>query len=78
MSHRTLELPEPPSELQTLIDDAVQNGEIVLTRHGTAMAKIVPLHAQNSAKPRTFGSAKGLGVVPDDFNAPLDDFKDYM
>jgi hypothetical protein len=27
---------------------------------------------------RAPGTAKGLFVVPDDFDAPLDDFRDYM
>jgi hypothetical protein len=30
-------------------------------------------------KPRKFGSMKGLVVhIADDFDAPLEDFKDYM
>jgi hypothetical protein len=29
-------------------------------------------------KPRKAGSAKGLLVVPDDFDEPLEDFKGYM
>lgn len=28
-------------------------------------------------QPRIFGSAKGLIKIADDFDAPLDDFKDY-
>jgi hypothetical protein len=28
-------------------------------------------------KPK-FGSAKGMYIIADDFDAPLDDFKDYM
>lgn len=30
------------------------------------------------SKPRTFGSAKGKYQLAPDFDAPLDDFKDYM
>jgi hypothetical protein len=29
-------------------------------------------------KPRTFGSAKGKYQLAPDFDAPLDDFKEYM
>ena len=25
-----------------------------------------------------FGSGKGMFIIPDDFNAPLDDLKEYM
>ena len=43
-------------------------------------------HAKNSdsepnmvEEPRSlYGSAKGLFIIPEDFNEPLDDFKDYM
>jgi antitoxin (DNA-binding transcriptional repressor) of toxin-antitoxin stability system len=82
MSERTLELPAAPNELEALVEDAAVNGEIVLTRDGTAVAKIVPLQPQtvqpDLKKTRTFGSARGLGFVPDDFDEPLDDLKDYM
>jgi hypothetical protein len=36
---------------------------------------------QSQMKPRTFGSMKGLvigGKLPNDFNEPLEDFKEYM
>lgn len=29
-------------------------------------------------KGRTYGSGRGLFVIPDDFDEPLEDFKDYM
>ncbi len=28
--------------------------------------------------PRRAGSAKGLIIIPDDFDEPLEDFKEYM
>lgn len=33
---------------------------------------------KNKVKERKFGCAKGLIVMHDDFDAPLEDFKDYM
>ncbi len=35
-----------------------------------------PKQKKNKAKERKFGCAKGLIVMHDDFNAPLEDFKD--
>lgn len=32
----------------------------------------------SSARKRVFGSAKGLIKIADDFDAPLEDFKDYQ
>ncbi|TAK66147.1 MAG: DUF2281 domain-containing protein [Bacteroidetes bacterium] len=40
------------------------------------------LHTKENQKPkrkkRQFGSGKGTFVMADDFDAPLDDFKEYM
>ena len=33
---------------------------------------------KSKVKERKFGCAKGLMVMHDDFDAPLDDFKEYM
>jgi hypothetical protein len=33
---------------------------------------------QNASKRRQFGAAKGFFVMRDDFDEPLEDFKDYM
>ncbi len=59
--------------LDELLNEVARSGEIVLTRGGQDVAKIVPLAAPVQKK-RQFGSAKGLVTVPDDFNAPIDDF----
>jgi antitoxin (DNA-binding transcriptional repressor) of toxin-antitoxin stability system len=40
------------------------------------IAKIVGISKKK--KQREFGSAKGLIKMADDFDAPLEDFKDYM
>jgi hypothetical protein len=33
---------------------------------------------KNKVKERKFGCAKGLIIMHDDFDAPLEDFKEYM
>ena len=33
---------------------------------------------KQSRKVPTFGSCKGLFIIPDDFDEPLEDFKEYM
>jgi len=50
--------------------------EIVLTRSGLPLVKLVALTGQK--RKRRFGSAKGLIKISDDFDEPLDDFRDYM
>jgi antitoxin (DNA-binding transcriptional repressor) of toxin-antitoxin stability system len=59
--------------LDELLNEMARNGEIVLTRGGQDVAKIVPLVGLTQKK-RQFGSAKGFVSVPEDFDAPMDDF----
>jgi prevent-host-death family protein len=57
--------------------DAVGRGEVVvITRDGKPVAKILPADAQKPK--RVFGSAQGMIRMADDFDAPLDDFAEYM
>lgn len=62
--------------------DAVHNGEeVVLTKEGLPVARLVPLEAPPVAAllgPRKAGSARGVFTVPDDFDEPLEEFRDYM
>jgi prevent-host-death family protein len=63
--------------LSQLIEDARDGEEIILTRDSAPVAKLVPL-GQAAPRPR-FGSAKDVILyIADDFDAPLEDFKDYM
>lgn len=70
-------LEEAATQLPQLIEEA-QNGEdVVITQDSQPIAKIVSLP---KSKPRAkFGSGKGLILyMAPDFDAPLDDFKEYM
>ena len=60
-----------PQILEQDIEDA-----IIITRQGLPIAKIVGIAKKK--KQRKFGSARGLIKMADDFDAPLEDFKDYM
>lgn len=51
--------------------------EVLITRNGAPVARIVPADVEEAGE-RVPGSAKGLFTVPADFDAPLDDFRDYM
>lgn len=59
-----------------LIEKTVINGEVIITKDGQPFVKLVPL--AKAQKQRKFGSAKGLIKMSDDFDQPLDDFKEYM
>lgn len=69
--------------LGELVDHAVGGEEVVLTRHGEPVAKIVAVkvEAMQPAKPREPrqpGSAKGMFVVPDDFDETPEEFAEQM
>jgi prevent-host-death family protein len=71
------ELEHAPDQLKKLVDEVATSGEVVLTREGKPVARLVP-PTEETVTERIPGSAKGLFVVPDDFDEPLDDFRDYM
>jgi prevent-host-death family protein len=75
MTHVTLE--EAGARLAELIESAKHGEEILILRDNIAVARLVPVKPER--KPREPGSAKGLILyMADDFDAPLDEFADYM
>lgn len=59
------------THLSRLIDQVNAGEEVVITRHGRPVARLVPVTA---AKPRKLGLLQGKGYwVSDDFDAPLPD-----
>jgi prevent-host-death family protein len=59
------------TNLSRLIDRAERGEEIVITRNGRPVAKLVP--ATTSQKPRKLGTLKGRIRIRRDFDAPLPD-----
>jgi antitoxin (DNA-binding transcriptional repressor) of toxin-antitoxin stability system len=61
--------------------DAAKRGETVLIEskdeQGSLMLQLSVV-APPQRRHRTFGSAKGLIKSADDFNEPLEDFREYM
>ncbi len=63
------------THLSKLIKKANEGKEIVITKRKIPIAKITII---TNAKPkRMLGTAKNLIEIMDDFNEPLEDFKDY-
>lgn len=59
---------EAKAHFSALVKRAEAGEEVLVTRSGTPVARIVPV---KPAKERTFADDQGLGFVADDFNAPL-------
>jgi prevent-host-death family protein len=68
-----LDITQAKSNLSTLLDLVIKGEEIVITQDDRPVAKISPIK-----KPLKRGSAKGKVWMSDDFDEPLDDFKEYM
>jgi prevent-host-death family protein len=59
------------TQLSRLLDRAAEGEEIVITRHGRPIAKLVA--AEPAGPPRTLGRMRGSVRMADDFDAPLPD-----
>ena len=73
-------LEDAAAHLGQLIDQASHGEEVTVVRGDDPVASIVsmPTEGPQSLKPG-FGSGKyALVYMADDFDAPLEDFKDYM
>jgi len=67
---------EAKAKFSELVDKAMAGEEVVIARANQPLLKLVPYHGRGrTLKP---GSAKGQIWMSDDFDQPLDDFKDYM
>ncbi len=71
-----INLTDATQHLAALIDAALHGEAVFITRNGQDVVQLVPVTLPKP-HPR-FGSAKGLIVVAEDFDDPLEDFKEYM
>jgi prevent-host-death family protein len=62
---------EAKTQLSRLIDRAADGEDVVITRHGRPVARLVP--AQRRATPRKLGALRGKIRIARDFDAPLPD-----
>ena len=73
---REVTLDKATTDLKELVEAAMAGETIVIIKDNQPAVQLVPVPAIRR-QPK-FGSAKGLIEVTDDFDAPLDDFADYM
>lgn len=62
---------EAKTQLSKLLDRAAAGEEVVITRNGRPVARLVS--ARRRTSPRKLGALRGKITVPDDFDAPLPD-----
>ena len=74
---KTVTIHEAKTHLSRLIREVLEGEEIVIAKGSEPVVKIVPI--KPVVTERSFGAAVGIvEYIAEDFDAPLDDFKDYM
>lgn len=71
-----IELEQAKAQLERVIQTALDGEEVVITQNQEAVLKLVPVPRPKGR--RKAGSAKGLISMAEDFDEPLEDFKEYM
>jgi antitoxin (DNA-binding transcriptional repressor) of toxin-antitoxin stability system len=73
---RQVTIEEAKSRLPDLVEAAIHGERILLIKSGTQAVQLVPVMPRKGSP--VFGSARGLVEMAEDFDAPLEDFKEYM
>lgn len=76
MEAPSVEVLDAAPHLSELVDVASRTGEVILTRGGNPVAKIVPIPSVRGH--RQPGSARGSIHMADDFDAMPEEFRDYF
>ena len=76
ISMQLVALKDAETRLAELIGLVANGEEVVITKDDGSVFKIIPF-PHNGPYPK-FASAKGLVEMSDDFDEPLEDFKEYM
>lgn len=76
MGERAIDLNHAQTQLSELVRRAARGEDVILTEDGEPVAKIISI--ARAQRPRQFGSSKGLIHMTDDFDEPLEDFREYM
>lgn len=67
---------EAKSDLLRLIEAALRGEQVVIAQDDDHAVRLVPVPIRR--RNRRAGTAKGLFTISPDFDAPLDDFDEYM
>ncbi len=73
---QNIDINEAKRRLPELIEQASSGDEVIITESGEPIVKLVAIAKRKHQ--RHFGSARGLIKMADDFDEPLEDFREYM
>ena len=71
-----IDLQQAKERFLELIELAAGGEEVIISKDKRPLVKLTPIFKQKQQ--RQFGSAKGLITVAEDFDEPIEDFKEYM
>ncbi|MGA7876587.1 MAG: DUF2281 domain-containing protein [Desulfoferrobacter sp.] len=71
-----VELQQAKERFLELVELAACGEEIIISKDKQPLVKLSRVHSHKQQ--RLFGSAKGLITMAEDFDEPLEDFKEYM
>jgi len=72
----TIDINEALQKIYELLENASLGAEITITKNDQPMVKLVSAYPHHK-RPTLFGTDKGKISITDDFDEPLEDFKDY-
>ncbi len=73
-----VDIVEAKEKLAELIEAAMRGEEVAITQDNQPVVKLVGITPANQKRwPSKPGSAKGMVWVSDDFDEPLEEFKEY-
>ena len=70
-----INLNDPNAKLRDVVDAALKGEDILITTENGQTVQLTPVPGK---KGRRAGTAEGQIWMADDFDEPLEDFKDYM
>ncbi|MEG3846545.1 type II toxin-antitoxin system prevent-host-death family antitoxin [Microcoleus sp. herbarium19] len=74
-----VDIVEAKEKLSELIEAVMRGEEVSITQDNQPVVKLVGIAPANQKRwPSKAGSAKGMVWMSDDFDEPLEEFKEYM
>jgi prevent-host-death family protein len=73
----TIDINQALPQMLKLIEIASTGEEIIITKNNQPVVKLLSIQTPQK-RPQLFGSDRDLVSLADDFDEPLEDFKDYM
>ncbi|MEM7133493.1 MAG: DUF2281 domain-containing protein [Chloroflexota bacterium] len=67
---------EAQSQFLEIIERILRGEEVIIAQNEEPVIKMIAI--EKPKKQRKFGSAKGMIILADDFDEPLEDFAKYM